>query len=86
MRGTWFVLAALLGCGGSDSEAVGAFEIVGHSDLGARGRANGVEGLALASEQPAVQEFPGFGVLGHGILTSGGLFYHGATASLEIAF
>jgi hypothetical protein len=37
MRGTWVVvLAALAGCGG-DPEAVGAFEIVGHSDLGARG-------------------------------------------------
>ena len=37
MRGTWVVvLAALVGCGGNP-EASGAFEIVGHSDLGARG-------------------------------------------------
>jgi hypothetical protein len=36
MRGTWFVLAALAGCGG-DPEVVSNFEIVGHSDLGARG-------------------------------------------------
>ena len=36
MRGTFFVLAALASCGG-DSEAVSEFEIVGHTDLGARG-------------------------------------------------
>jgi len=36
MRGTWFVLAALAGCGG-DSEVASSFQIVGHSDLGARG-------------------------------------------------
>ena len=36
MRGTWFVLAVLAGCGG-DPEVVSNFEIVGHSDLGARG-------------------------------------------------
>jgi hypothetical protein len=36
MRGTWFVLAALAGCGG-DPEVISNFEIVGHSDLGARG-------------------------------------------------
>jgi hypothetical protein len=37
MRGTWFVLAALAGCGGSDPEVASSFEIVGHADLGARG-------------------------------------------------
>ena len=37
MRGTWVVLAALAGCGGSDPEVVSNFEIVGHTDLGARG-------------------------------------------------
>lgn len=36
MRGTWFVLAALAGCGGG-SETAGSFEVVGHHDLGARG-------------------------------------------------
>jgi hypothetical protein len=36
MRGTLFVLAALAGCGG-DSEVVSELEIIGHSDLGARG-------------------------------------------------
>lgn len=36
MRGTWFVLATLAGCGVS-SEVASNFEIVGHSDLGARG-------------------------------------------------
>jgi hypothetical protein len=37
MRGTWLALAALVGCGGDDLVATGSFEIVGHSDLGARG-------------------------------------------------
>jgi hypothetical protein len=37
MRGTWVVLAVLTGCGGSDPEVISNFEIVGHSDLGARG-------------------------------------------------
>lgn len=36
MRGTWCVLAALAGCGG-DPEVTSSFEIVGHTDLGARG-------------------------------------------------
>lgn len=46
MRGTWFVLAALAGCGG-DSAATGAFEIVAHSDLGARGMSSA---LAVAGD------------------------------------
>ena len=36
MRGTWVVLAALAGCG-DNSTAAGAFEVVAHADLGARG-------------------------------------------------
>lgn len=36
MRGTWVVLAALAGCGG-DSGVTSTFELVGHTDLGARG-------------------------------------------------
>jgi hypothetical protein len=36
MRGTWVVLAALAGCG-DNLAATGAFEVVAHADLGARG-------------------------------------------------
>src|SRR5258706_15186775 len=36
MRGRWLVLAALVGCGDS-APASGSFEVVGHSDLRARG-------------------------------------------------
>lgn len=36
MRGSWIALAVLVGCGDNDPPT-GAFDLVGHSDLGARG-------------------------------------------------
>jgi hypothetical protein len=47
MRSTWFVLAALVGCGDNLPANSGFFEIVGHSDLGARGMSSA---LAVAGD------------------------------------